>query len=152
MAEGRGAKRWPEEDHRFLSLPHAKKEPPLPPRAPESLFEASVVCQGHEAAISDHHVVDNGNPHRTTHRTELLRDGAIFGRWGRISGGMIVHQDDGRRTLGDGGAKHFARVDQGGIQDAPCNEDLPDHAVAGRQKESVKFFLKLPRSGGHLIS
>ena len=105
------------------------------------LFEASVVCEGHEAAVSDHHVVDDGNPHRTAHRTELPRDGTILGRWPRISRGMIVNQNDGRSTLGDGRAKHFARVDQGGIQDAPCNENLPDHAVACRQKESVKFFL-----------
>jgi hypothetical protein len=54
---------------------------------------------------------------------------------------VIVDQDDGGGTLGDGGAKYFAGVDEGSIQDAPGNEDLPDHAVTGRQKESVKLLL-----------
>ncbi len=52
-----------------------------------------------------------------------------------------MNQDDGRRTLRDRRAKHFTRVDQGGIEDAPCKEDLPDHAVACRKKEGVEFFL-----------
>ena len=50
-----------------------------PAQGPETLFEASVVCQGHEAAVSDHDVVDDGDAYRTAHRAELLRDRTILG-------------------------------------------------------------------------
>ena len=105
------------------------------------LLEVALVCQGDEAAVSDHYVVDDGDSYRAADGGQLFCDGAIFGGGGGISGGVVVDQDDGCGTLGDGGAKYFAGVDEGSIQDAPGNEDLPDHAVTGRQKESVKLLL-----------
>ena len=63
-----------------------------------------------------------------------------------------MNEDDGRCALGDGGAEDFAGVDQGGIQDASGDEDLPDHAVARRQKEGVEFFLwEVTEAGFHTI-
>jgi len=86
-------------------------------------------------------VVDDGDSYRAAYGGELFGDGAIFGRGGGVSGGVVVDQDDGGRTLGDGGAEYFARVDQGRVQDASGDENFPDHAVAGRQEESVELFL-----------
>ncbi len=43
------------------------------------LIEVALVCQGDEAAVSDHYVVDDGDSDGTADCGELLRDGAIFG-------------------------------------------------------------------------
>ena len=42
---------------------------------------------------------------------------------------MVVDENDARRTFRDGEAEYFPCMDEGGVQDAPRDQDLPDHPV-----------------------
>ena len=65
---------------------------------------------------------------------------AILRRRGRIPARVIMHQNDTRGRLGDGSAKHFPRVDQRTVEQAPGDEHIPEHPGPGIQGQQVKFF------------
>ena len=79
-AEGRRAKRWPEEDHRLLSLPHAEMESPLPGTI--SLHCQRLTCSMPRRAEAVHH---RTAPPATTSRGEACEIGRGCLR-GRVRG------------------------------------------------------------------
>ena len=75
-------------------------------------------------------MVKNRDSKGSASRSELAGDGAIFGRRSRISGRVVVNEDDSGRPLTYRDAEDFTRVNQGRIEDASSDKHLPKDLVA----------------------
>ena len=79
---------------------------------------------------------------------QLLGDRPVFRRGGRIAAGMVVHHDDSRRRLGDGGPEHFPRMHQRAVQQPAGDQHLAQHLALAVQRQQVELLdLQVPQPG-----
>ena len=65
---------------------------------------------------------------------------------------MVVDENDTRRTFRDREAEDLPGMDEGGVQDASRDQDLPDHPVLTREEERVELFLtEIPEARLHEV-
>ena len=72
---------------------------------------------------------------------QLARDLAVGGRRGRIPAGVVVHENHGGGSLGEGRSEDLPGVDHGGIEDASGDHHVGDDGVLGVQQKDVKLLL-----------
>lgn len=94
--------------------------------------------------ISDDDVIQDGDAEQLTRLLESLGDLDILAAGGRISGGVIVHQDDGRRRYMDRRLEHLPRVHHTLVEAPrgdPVQADDPVLAVQVQGQEVFFSFL-----------
>src|SRR5574338_932800 len=87
---------------------------------------------------------------------QLAGNSAVFGGWGGITAGMVVHHDDAGGRLGDGGAENFAGMHERAIEDAASDEHFAQHPALAVEGQQVEFFdgkVTEPRreAAGHVL-
>jgi hypothetical protein len=111
--------------------------------------EAEEPVAGHDDMVIDRQVEE------ATRLDQLAGDRPVLGRGGGIAAGVIVSHDDPGRGLGNCRPEDLPRMDQGAVEQAPGNENIPDDpglAVEGEEVELLNRQVPEPgtQQGGHI--
>src|SRR5690606_37629432 len=93
-------------------------------------------------SIADDDVIEDRDPHHPAGFGELPGDRPVLGRGERVAGRVVVPEDEGGRVLDAGGLEGLARVDDGRVERAAGDEDLPQDRMLRVEQEDAELLLR----------
>jgi len=92
-------------------------------------------------SVADNNVIEDPDAHQIARLPEAAGDLDILPARCRISGGVIMDEDDGGSRFMDGGAEHFAGMDDALVEGTFGDSDFFYDAVLAVEKKCKEIFL-----------